>query len=82
MTEDQRRLKEKLGTLGQEITQSITQTNDGLATTADLQLVALEGLADSNEQQQEGALSTFGGLADLMDMLIDIDCKLDELLGR
>ena len=84
MTEDQRRLKEKLEALGQDITQTITETKEGLSATADLQLVALEGLADSNEQQAEGSLATFGGLADLMDALLDIGDRLaaiEEKLG-
>ena len=79
MTDDQRRLKEKLEAIAKRTTETIEEVNNGLATVSDLQLVTLEGLADTNEQQADGSLTTLGGLADMFDLLLVISDRLDDI---
>ena len=72
MTQAQTDIKQRIQEVNRKITKTIEEANEGLLGMSDLQLVALEGLADTNEQQTIGSIATFAGLADLVDIMLDL----------
>lgn len=89
MTDDQKQRAEEVKSAIEQMRGSIQDTRETLGGVTDLQLVTLEGLAVTNEEQtinnerrDRDIMNLYGALADVAELLFEVLDRIEGLEGK